>query len=313
MNKSEDIRGLQLTLGLYILIFVMKLIVYVMSGVLALMAEAFHTLSDVFVTGFLLVAILYSRKKADETFMFGYGRAQNAAALVAATLFISFTSFELYKEAIPRLFQTEPVTYQNLPWVLGVLVVSMFIAAAPLVKLLAQKNRGPVVQAQFLELINDELGLLAALIGTLFIMLGQPLADPIASIVVATLIAYNGLHLFVQNFALLIGRSPGREFLSELEKQAHSVPGVLGVHDLRAEYIGPNAVHAGMHIEIQRGTPIEEADRIADRVDEQIHRNREMGFCVIKVEAMPPIREGEAERPERDLPSRAHPPRAPVT
>jgi cation diffusion facilitator family transporter len=110
MNESEDIRGLQLTLGVYVLIFAMKLVVYSMSGVLALMAEAFHTLSDVFVAGFLLVAAIYSRKKADETYMFGYGRAQNAAALVAATLFVSFTSFELYKEAIPRLFQAEPVT-----------------------------------------------------------------------------------------------------------------------------------------------------------------------------------------------------------
>ena len=43
--------------------------------------------------------------------MFGYGRAQNVAALVAAILFISFTSFELYKEAIHRLFRPEQATY----------------------------------------------------------------------------------------------------------------------------------------------------------------------------------------------------------
>src|SRR5512138_3236474 len=142
MNESEDIRGLRLTLGVYILIFVIKLVVYLMSGVLALMAEAFHTLSDVFVAGFLLVAMVYSRKKADETHMFGYGRAQNVAALVAATLFISFTSFELYRESIPRLFSTETVEYQNLPLAIGVLIVSMVIAVAPLVTLFRQKTRG---------------------------------------------------------------------------------------------------------------------------------------------------------------------------
>ena len=111
MQKSDDIRSLQLTLGVYVLIFGMKLAAYVMSGVMALLAESLHTLSDIFIAGFLLVATLYSRKPADNTHMFGYGRTQNVAALVAATLFISFTSFELYKEAIPRLFRTEVTTY----------------------------------------------------------------------------------------------------------------------------------------------------------------------------------------------------------
>lgn len=285
MNESEDIRGLQLTLGVYVLIFAMKLTVYLMSGVLALMAEAFHTLSDVFVAGFLLVAAIYSRKKADETYMFGYGRAQNAAALVAATLFVSFTSFELYKEAIPRLFQSEPATYQNLPWVIGVLIASMFIAAAPLVKLLTQKTRGPAAKAQFMELINDELGLLAALIGTLFIMWGQPLADPIASIVVATIIAYNGIRLFIENLAFLIGRAPEAIYLAEIQKRARSVPGVLDVHDLRAEYVGPGIVHAGMHIVVERGMVIEEANKIAEQVHQRVHADSESGFCVIHVDS----------------------------
>ncbi len=290
MNASEDIRGLKLTLGVYVLIFAMKLVVYQISGVLALMAEAFHTLSDVFVAGFLLIAALYSRKKPDATFMFGYGRTQNAAALVAATLFISFTSFELYKEAIPRLFQTEPARYQNLPWVIGVLITSMLIAGAPLVKLLTQKARGPVAKAQFLELINDELGLLAALLGTLFIIWGQPLADPIASIVVASIIAHNGVRLFMENFAFLIGRSPGSEYLANVERIARSVPGVLGVHDLRAEFVGPGVIHAGMHIQVQRGISIEEADYIAEQVRVRVHEGEsgDAGFCVIHVDPAEP-------------------------
>jgi cation diffusion facilitator family transporter len=103
MKGQEDIRSLQLTLGLYVIIFAMKLIVYKLSGVIALFAEALHTLSDIFIAAFLLIATYYSRRAADRVHMFGYGRAQNIAALVAATLFVSFTSFELYREAITRL------------------------------------------------------------------------------------------------------------------------------------------------------------------------------------------------------------------
>ena len=49
MKQHEDIRGLQLTLGVYMVIFAMKLTVYFMSGVVALLAEALHTLSDIFI------------------------------------------------------------------------------------------------------------------------------------------------------------------------------------------------------------------------------------------------------------------------
>lgn len=285
MNESEDIRNLKIALGAYVLVLVMKLGAYFFTGVMALMAEALHTLSDIFVSGFLLLAAYYSRKAADQVHMFGYGRAQNVAALTAAILFISFTSYKLYEESIPRLFQPGEAAYQNLWLALGVIVVSIAIAAVPLIKLYLQKQRGPAAKAQFTESINDELGLLAALVGTLFILWGQPIADPIASLVVATIIAYNGVKLFRENFSVLLGRSPGTEYLAKLENLALSVPGVLGVHDLRAEYIGPELVHAGMHIEVQSGLTIDEANQIAEEVDRQIHQGVPSGYCVIHVDA----------------------------
>lgn len=285
MSESNDLRGLKLTLGGYFIILALKLGAYWMSGVMALLAEALHTLSDIFVAGFLLVAAIYSRKQADQTHMFGYGRAQNVAALVAATLFISFTSFELYRESIPRLFFTETVEYQNLPLAIGVLIASMVIVAAPLVTLFRQKMRGAAAKAQLTELVNDEFGLLAALLGTLSITWGWKLGDPLAAIIVATIIAYNAVGLFRENLSFLLGRSPGANYLNNLESVARSVPGVLGVHDLKAEYIGPETVHAGLHIEVAKGTPIEKAEHIADEVMHHIHTQNENGFCVIHVES----------------------------
>jgi len=284
MKNTEDVRSLGIALGVYVLLFALKLAVYFATGVMALLAEALHTLSDIFVSGFLLVAAIWSRKEADAVHMFGYGRAQNVAALVAATLFISFTSLRLYEEAIPRLFRPAEETYTNLGLAEGVIVVSIAIAAIPLIRLYREKQRGAAARAQFTESINDELGLVAALIGTLFISRGQRIADPLASIAVATIIAYNGVKLFLENLSFLLGRSPGPEYLAEVERLARSVPGVQGVHDLRAEYIGPDVVHAGMHIEVQRGLPVEKANRIAEQVRQQVHLGTESGYCVIHVD-----------------------------
>jgi cation diffusion facilitator family transporter len=285
MKEAGDIRSLKIALGAYLVVLFMKLGAYFMTGVMALMAEALHTLSDIFVSGFLLVATYYSRKSADKVHMFGYGRAQSIAALVAATLFISFTSYKLYEESIPRLLRPEHTEYRNLWLSIGVIAASMVVAAIPLIQLYLQKQRGAAARAQLLESINDELGLVAALIGTLFIMWQQPVADPLAAIVVATIIAYNGVRLFLENFNFLLGRSPGQEYLSRIDRLVRSVPGVLNVHDLRAEYIGPETVHAGLHVEVAKGTPIEAAESIAETVMQRIHAGDEAGFCVIHVEA----------------------------
>lgn len=304
MKESGDVRALKVALGAYVLVFALKLAVYFMSGVMALMAEAFHTLSDIFVTGFLLAAAYYSRKAADATHMFGYGRAQNVAALVAATMFISFTSYKLYEESIPRLFEPAGGAYQNLGLVIGVIVLSMGIAAIPLINLFRQKTRGPAARAQFLESINDELGLVAALGGTVLILWGLPVADPVASILVATIIAYNGIKLFLENFSLLVGRSPGPEYLGRLESLARSVPGVVGVHGLRAEYVGPETVHAGLHVEVQPGISIDDAERIRKEVDARIHRDVSPGYCYVQVEpasSIAPMAAADSDGPTHTL------------
>ncbi len=284
MQGTGDVRSLELTLAMYAVVFAAKLGVYLVSGVMVLLAEALHTLSDILISAFLLVATLWSRKEADEVHMFGYGRAQNVAALVAATLFISFTSVTLYAEAVPRLFRPEAASYENLPLALGVLVGSMLLGAAPLVTLLRQKARGAAAKAQLMELVNDELGLLAALVGTLFVLWGRPLADPIAAIAVATIIAANAVGLFRDNASMLLGRSPGREYLDRVAAIARSVPGVLGVHELRAEYIGPDTVHAGMHVVVRRGLPVEEAERIAMEVQTRVEEATGCRHCLVHVD-----------------------------
>lgn len=298
--QDRELRAAKLALVIYSVIFAAKLVTYLMTGVMAMMAEALHTLTDLFIYGFLLIAMIWSRKAADEKHMFGYGRTQNIAALVAATLFISFTSFELYREAIPRLFQPGAATYQNMGLALGVIIAAMLLVAAPLIGLFRQKTRGAAAKAQLTEMINDELGLLAALIGILFIVWGYPIADPIASIVVATIIAWNAIQLFRENASLLLGRAPGPDFQARVEREARAVPGVLGVHDYRAEYVGPDTVHAGIHIEVARGLPIEEADRIAEEVKRRIHQGTDTGYCVIHVDAaeQPAVQEESFTAPQ---------------
>ncbi len=237
-RESEDIRSLQLTVAVYLLVFAMKLVAYLMTGVMALLAEALHTLSDIFVSAFLLVASsLWSRKQADTEHVFGHGLGAERSRPGGRYTVHLVHQLQAVRGSDPRLFKSGEATYESLPLALGVLIVSMLISAAPLLILFRQKVRGAAAKAQLIECVNDELGLLAALLGTLFITWGWPIADPIATIVVATIIAYNAIGLFRENLSLLLGRSPGLS-LANIESLARSVPGVLDVHDLRAESSG---------------------------------------------------------------------------
>ncbi len=135
----------------------------------------------------------------------------------------------------------------------------MVIGAVPIIMLLRQKTKGAALRAQLLELINDQLGLLAALVGTVLVQFGFHFADPIAAIVVATIIGVNGVSLFKENLSYLLGRSPGAEFMKNVETTVRATPGVKGLHRLRGQQVGPEAVQLDMHVEVARGLPIEDA------------------------------------------------------
>ena len=281
---AKEIRSLYITVGIYAIIVIIKLIAYFSTHVMALLAESFHTLSDLFISGFLLVALMWSRKGADKDHMFGHGRAQNVAALLAATLFLSFTSYKLYEEAIPRLFHPASPGHENLPVAIGVLVGSMIIAGIPLISLVRQRKLGAAAKAQMIELVNDELGVLAALVGTIFISLGYPLADPIATIIVATIIAVNAIGVFRENLGLVLGKSPGPEYIDKIRQLAMSTPGVLDVVGPWAEYIGPDSIHVDLQVKVATGITIDAANLIARAVRQRVQAELDCLYCSVHPE-----------------------------
>jgi len=284
-EHSTDTRGIKIALLAYLILVVLQLVTYIVTNILVLLAQAIEMLSDVLISSFLLLSAYWSRKPADEFHMFGHGRAQNVASLVSATILIFFMSLETFREAVPKLFQVpEASEFQNANLALIVVFLGMFVVAIPTIDILRVKTRGASAKAQLVSLLKDEISYVAALTAVVLVAQGYYLADPLASTFVAAVIALGGLYLFKDNVQYLVGRAPSREFMEKVESTAKSVKGVLGVHDLKAEYVGPNVVHTGFHIEVAKGTPIEEADRIAEEVNQRVSRETGCQHCVIHVD-----------------------------
>jgi cobalt-zinc-cadmium efflux system protein len=208
------------------------------------------------------------------------------AALVAATLFISFTGFRLAEEAVGRLLHPVVPAYSRLGLAVGVLILSMVLSAVPIILLGLQKRPGPAARAQLMESLNDELGLLAALGGALFVANGWPIADPLASLAVALLIAANAVGLFRDNARVLMGRAPGREFFQGIETLARTVPAVKAVHDLRAEYVGPDTVTLSLHVEVDPTMTVADGEEVAKAVRDAIMADKRCAYCVVHVDPL---------------------------
>jgi len=282
---ATETRGIKIALLGYLILVVLQLATYLLTNILVLLAQALEMLSDVLISTFLFLSASWSRKPADEFHMFGHGRAQNVAALISATILISFMSLETFREAVPKLLEApEARGFRDTNLALIVILVGMFVVAIPTIDIMRMKARGASAKAQLVALLKDEISYIAALVAVVFVAQGYLWADPLASTFVAAVIAISGLYLFKDNVHYLVGRAPTRHFLERVELTAKSVKGVLDLHDLKAEYVGPGIVHTGFHIEVARGTLIEEADRIAEEVKERVSRETGCQHCVIHVD-----------------------------
>ncbi|MDD1673441.1 MAG: cation diffusion facilitator family transporter [Methanomicrobiales archaeon] len=240
LNNHGGTRGIEIALVGYIGLFILQVISYLLTNVLVLLAGALDTLSDVFISGFLLLALHYARRPTDPTHMFGQARAQNVAAFAVAVVFIVFVSFEMIRQAIPRLFQQETVVMHNIPIAVVVTALAIIITVIPLIDILRYGSHEAAVRAQLVALIEMLLAYIASLIALFLVERGYLIADPIASLIVAIFIALSGIYLIRENVPYLIGKSPSADILQKIKDTAHSVDGVIGIHDLEAEYVGPN-------------------------------------------------------------------------
>jgi cation diffusion facilitator family transporter len=268
-----------------VILVALQLTAFLFTNILVLYAQTLEMLSDVMVSVFLLLSFYWSRKPADEFHMFGHGRAQNVAAMISATILIFFISLEAFRETIPKLFQTsEPTGFQNANLALIVIIVGMFVIAIPSIDIWRTKTKGASLKAQMVALLKDEVSYVAALVAVVFVAQGNYMADTTASLFVAFVIALGGIYLLKDNVHYLVGRAPSQQFFEKVESTAKSVKGVLGVHDSKAEYVGPNIIQASLHIEVGKETSIVEADRIAHEVEERVGQEVNCQYCVIHVD-----------------------------
>ncbi|VAW37248.1 Cobalt-zinc-cadmium resistance protein [hydrothermal vent metagenome] len=265
------------------LLFCLKLWVALLSGSVALLSDAFNSLTDIISAVAVFVCVRVSGKKADEGHPFGHSRAEPIAAIIVAIL-AGILGFEIIRESVGRLVSGG-----------GGVVISPFVVAVPLitaaVKLLmffyfrgvGRRVKSPAIEASAVDSFCDVFAALAALLGLLGVYFGYPFLDPLAGLLISLWIIYTGYSIGVKNIDYLMGKSPGPELTSRIEEAARKVEGVVGTNTLRAHYVG-HYVHVELHVEVPKDISTWESHGICERVEKSIERIEEVGKAFIHID-----------------------------
>ncbi|HYZ46011.1 MAG TPA: cation diffusion facilitator family transporter, partial [Xanthobacteraceae bacterium] len=157
-----------------------KAVVGVMSGSLALLSEAAHSLIDLGATVMTYFAVRVSGKPADAEHHYGHGKVESVTALAETALLFVLAGVVIW-EAIKRLMSAEPPEVEATPWAFAVIVLSIvvdFLRGRALHRT-AKKTSSQALEADALHFNSDMWSSLAVLVGLFGIALGFASADSV--------------------------------------------------------------------------------------------------------------------------------------
>ena len=227
---------------------VVEIVGGLLSGSLALLADAGHMLTDTAALGIAWAAARLSQRPPDALRSYGYQRLQVIAALLNSIGFIAIVIWILV-EAFQRLHQ--PVEVLGGP-MLAVAMVGLAVNLIALALLHGGHHHDLNLKAAMLHVIGDLLGSVAAIAAAAVILLtGWMPIDPLLSVLVALLILRAAVSVVRQSLHILLEGTPP-EFEREALEQAliEVVPGVTGIHHIHVWSLSPEKPLLTMHVDV---------------------------------------------------------------
>ena len=251
-----------------ILLFGLKYWAGIVSGSIAIMADAWHTLSDSLSSVIVLLGAKFSKKPADKDHPFGHGRADLIAAFIIGIMLL-LVAFDFVLESYDALKNRESSMF-------GSLAIIVMITSVVLKELLAQfafwgakKAESKVLKADAWHHRSDAISSLIILIG---IFLGKYFwwLDGALGLIVALLIGYAAYEIIRDSIYTLLGESPSEDIIEKLKLTCERCyPEDLKPHHFHVHSYGDHN-EITFHICLPPDMSIREAHEIVDYIENQI-------------------------------------------
>jgi len=258
--SRAGMRQLVIVLGLTTSYLFVEVIGGLITGSLALIADAGHMLTDVAGVSMALLAIWFGSRLATVEKTYGYYRLEILAAIANGVLLFGVAAYILY-EAYRRF--ADPPEVLGLP-MLAVAAVGMLVNLASAYLLMHGQKVSLNVRGAFLEVVGDLLGSIAVIAAGLIILAtGFYLIDPIASVLIGLFILPRTWTLIRHAVDILLEAAPRDVDMAQVMQHIKELDGVADVHDLHAWTItsGMNVLSA--HVVLN---PEAEPGQVLDRL-----------------------------------------------
>lgn len=248
---------------------VIKLIVGIISGSVAVMASAIDSGLDLAVSLFNLFAVSNAEKPADKTFNYGRGKIEAIAAVIEGVV-ITLSGFFIFYEAIQKILHQEPVTHLSASII--VMVISLIMTGALVLFLnhVANITQNMVIKSDALHYKTDLLSNGSILVSLIVIYFTDfYLIDAILGILIAIYIVYSAFELIQDGVLVLLDASLDEDIVAKIKEVIQNEPGVNDYHWLRTRKAG-NDYFVDVHLVFTPEILLLEAHRIADNVEAKI-------------------------------------------
>ncbi|NUE67201.1 cation diffusion facilitator family transporter [Snodgrassella sp. ESL0253] len=264
---SADKQVLRISLLVIGAYMVVEIIGGYFTNSLALLSDAGHMFSDALALALSLIAFHLSERPVNQRQTFGYKRFEIIAAAVNGMALIAIAVMIVY-EAIGRFVNPPDIATRGM-LIISVLGLLVNIAIAWYMYRTSETEHNVNMRGAFLHVLGDLLGSVGAIVAAILMMLfGWRWADPLASIVVACLIAYSGIGILKTTLRILMEGTPDAIELEQLSNIILAMPGIEAVHDLHAWTITSNMNALSCHIVVDGALTVTEAEKLVNELAE---------------------------------------------
>ena len=250
IDASTGDRRVVWAIAVNMLLTVAQIVGGVLSGSLALIADAIHNFSDAVSLIIAFFARRIARRPMDDRMTFGYGRAEIVAAMINyTTLFV--VAFYLIAEAVMRLLDPPPVQ----GWTVVILAgVALIIDAVTAALTYAMSKDSLNIRAAFVHNLADALGSVAVIVaGTLILLFDWRWVDPVITLMIAGYILWHAWSDVGPVVRILMLGSPPDLCRTHIGDAVRDVDGVVDIHHAHLWQMDERKNAYQAHVVIQEG------------------------------------------------------------
>ena len=258
-NLSD--RQLIFAVAINVLLTVSQIIGGIVSGSLALIADALHNFSDAASLGLAWFARKIGRRPADKLMTFGYAQGEVVAALINLTTLL-IIGFYLLVEAINRFADPQPVEGWTVIGVAGIALVIDLVTAFIVYR---GSHDSINMKAAFLHNVSDALASVGVIVaGALILLYDLYIADLIITLIIAGYVIWQGVTLMPRTVRLLMGAVPDELEFDRIVSALENLDGIDGVHHVHVWSIGEHHRALETHV-TPEGASLEQFEKVKGR------------------------------------------------